>query len=91
MATKKAVTVENTVETVVEKKAPAKRTASKKVKCEIQFAGKSYTQDDLVKIAKDVWIYDLGQKASALKNMPLSSRFTNLAFSKVIVAVVLLT
>lgn len=76
MATKKKVTVENTnveaaVEAVAEKKAPAKKTASKKVKCEIQFAGKSYTQDDLVKIAKDVWVYDLGQKASALKNIEL--------------------
>ena len=53
MATKKNVTVENTVETVVEKKAPAKKAASKKVKCEIQFAGKAYTQDDLIKIAKE--------------------------------------
>ncbi len=71
MATKKNVTDENTVETVEEKKAPAKKAASKKVKCEIQFAGKAYTQDDLVKIAKDVWVYDLGQKASALKNIEL--------------------
>jgi len=71
MATKKNVTMENTVETVVEKKAPAKKAAPKKVTCEIQFAGKAYTQDDLVKIAKDVWVYDLGQKASALKNIEL--------------------
>ena len=71
MATKKNVTVENTVETVVEKKAPAKKAASKKVKCEIQFAGKAYTQDDLVKIAKDVWKYDLKQKASDLTSVEL--------------------
>ena len=71
MATKKNITVENTAEVTAEKKAPAKKAASKKVKCEIQFAGKAYTQEDLVKIAKDVWVYDLGQKASALKNIEL--------------------
>ena len=43
MATKKNVTVENTVEATAEKKAPAKKTTSKKVTCEIQFAGKAYT------------------------------------------------
>ncbi len=69
MAAKKNVTVENTVETAAEKKAPAKKSSSKKV--EFQFAGKAYTQDDVLKIAKDVWVYDLGQKASALKNIEL--------------------
>ena len=69
MAAKKNVTNENTNtemtnEVVAEaaKKAPAKKSTSKKVKCEIQFAGKAYTQEDLVKIAKDVWVYDLGRR-----------------------------
>lgn len=58
-----------------EKKAPAKKaaTAKKEVKSEItvQFAGKSYTQDDLMKIAKDVWRFDLKQKAADLVSVEL--------------------
>lgn len=56
------------------KKAPAKKTAAKKeMKTEIavQFAGKSYTQDDLVKIAKDVWRFDLKMKAADLVSVEL--------------------
>ena len=37
----------------------------------LQFAGKSYTDDDLVKIAKDVWKYDLGNKAADFKSVEL--------------------
>ena len=56
--------------TVAEKKTTTKKTA---VKCEmqIQFAGKSYTQDELMQMAKDVWKYDLNQKASDLKSVEL--------------------
>ena len=57
------------------KKAPAKKTTTKKaaVKANVtlQFAEKSYTQDSLVNIAKDVWKYDLNQKATDLKAMEL--------------------
>ena len=67
------------------KKAPAEKTSAKKetVKKEttkkaepetelhIQFADQSLTQDDLVKIAKDVWEYDLNQKADDLKSIEL--------------------
>ena len=56
------------------KKAPAKKAAPKKeLKAEIavQFAGKSYTQDDLVKIAKDVWRFDLKKKAADLVSVEL--------------------
>ena len=56
------------------KKAPAKKaTAKKEMKSEItvQFAGKSYTQDDLMKIAKDVWRFDLKQKAADLVSVEL--------------------
>lgn len=52
------------------KKAPAKK-AEMKVAMEVQFADKAYTQDDLVKIAKDVWKYDLKQKASDLNSVEL--------------------
>ena len=43
------------------------------MKCEVtvQFAGKSYTQEDLVKIAKDVWRFDLKQKAADLVSVEL--------------------
>lgn len=55
------------------KKTTAKKAAAKELKCEIavQFAGKSYTQEDLVKIAKDVWTYDLGQKEEDLVSVEL--------------------
>lgn len=57
------------------KKAPAKRTAAKKeaVKAivNLQFSGKSYTEDDLIKIAKDVWKYDLGNKSADFKSVEL--------------------
>lgn len=57
------------------KKAPAKKApaAKKEMKSEItvQFAGKSYTQDDLMKIAKDVWRFDLKQKAVDLVSVEL--------------------
>ncbi len=58
-----------------EKKAPAKKApaAKKEMKCEVtvQYAGKSYTQDDLMKIAKDVWRFDLKQKAADLVSVEL--------------------
>ena len=37
----------------------------------VQFGGKSYTTEDLVKIAKDVWMYDLKQKAADFKSVEL--------------------
>ena len=57
------------------KKAPAKKApaAKKEMKTEIavQFAGKSYPQDDLMKIAKDVWRFDLKKKAADLVSVEL--------------------
>lgn len=52
------------------KKTPAKKEAVKAV-VNLQFAGKSYTDADLVKIAKDVWKYDLGKKVSDFKSVEL--------------------
>ena len=82
MATKKTSTDKTPIEKAIdaavapveEKKAPAKKAAPKKeMKTEIavQFAGKSYTQDDLMKIAKDVWRFDLKQKAADLVSVEL--------------------
>lgn len=52
------------------KKAPAKKAEVKSSMC-VQFAGKSYTQDDFMKMAKDVWKYDLKQKVSDLESVDL--------------------
>ena len=57
-----------------EKKPAAKKAAAKKeLKSEItiQFSGKSYTQEELVQIAKDVWKYDLNQKEEDLSSIEL--------------------
>ena len=75
-----AVSVDNTAEAaaepavIVEKteeKAPAKKTTTKKASLKanvtLQFAEKSYTEESLVAIAKDVWTYDLNEKAEDLK------------------------
>lgn len=64
-----------TVKKAPAKKAPAKRAAAKKeaVKAivNLQFSGKSYTDEDLIKIAKDVWKYDLGNKSADFKSVEL--------------------
>ena len=58
-----------------EKKAPVKKATAKKAEVKsslyVQFAGKSYAQEDFMKMAKDVWKYDLKQKASALESVDL--------------------
>ncbi len=56
-----------------EKKAPAKKAAKKDVKAEItvQYAGKSYSNEELMKIAKDVWRFDLKKKVTDLVSVEL--------------------
>lgn len=54
----------------VKKEAAAKKTAVKETIC-LEFADKSYTSEDLVKIAKDVWKYDLKQKVGDFKTVEL--------------------
>ncbi|MCH5260307.1 MAG: hypothetical protein J1F18_11165 [Lachnospiraceae bacterium] len=51
-------------------KAAAKKAAVKET-LHLQFAGKSYTTEELVKIAKDVWKYDLKQKVGDFKSVEL--------------------
>lgn len=52
------------------KKAPAKKAAVTEV-VNFQFSGKSYTSDDLLKICKDVWKYDLNGKEEDFKSVEL--------------------
>lgn len=57
------------------KKAPAKKAAAKKTAVKeavnFQFSGKSYTPDDLLKICKDVWKYDLNGKEEDFESVEL--------------------
>lgn len=53
-----------------EKKAAEKKTAVKET-VQIEFAGKAYTTEDLMRIAKDVWKYDLNQKEADFKKAEL--------------------
>ncbi len=67
-------------------KAAGKRTAAKsaegkttgtrkkaevKANLTVQFGGKSYSQEELMKIAKDVWKFDLKKKVGDLKSVEL--------------------
>ena len=53
----------------------SRKPAAKKVELttniSIQFAGKSYTNEELVKIAKDVWQYDLKKEEKELQSVEL--------------------
>ena len=57
------------------KKAPAKKATTKKAALTttvtLQFADKSYTEESLTAIAKDVWTYDLNQDVAELKTVEL--------------------
>lgn len=84
-AAKKETAKKETVKKDTAKKAPAKKVEAKapvakkasakkaavKENISVQFAGKSYTTEELVKIAKDVWKYDLKQKATDFKSVEL--------------------
>lgn len=49
----------------------AEKKAELKAALHVQFAGKSYAEEDLMKMAKDVWKYDLKQKAADLVSVEL--------------------
>ncbi len=81
-AAKKAPAKKETVKKETAKKAPAKKTvaaakkapakkAEVKASISLQFAGKEYKTEDFVKIAKDVWQYDLGKKVADFKSVEL--------------------
>ena len=76
---KKPAAKKETVKKETKKAAPAKAEAKKPVakktelksEISVQFGGKSYSQEELLKIAKDVWKYDLKQKAADLTSVEL--------------------
>ena len=54
-----------------EKKAPVKKAAKVEETVNFQFSGKSYTPEDLMKIFKDVWKYDMNGREEDIKNVEL--------------------
>ena len=72
---KKETVKKETAKKTAGRKATAKKSAAKKTELKtsvcLQFAGKSYTEEDLVKMARDVWKYDLKQKLGDLVSIEL--------------------
>ena len=54
-----------------EKKVAAKKATAAKAEVFVQFAGKSFSQEELVKIAKDVWVFDMNQKEADFKTVSI--------------------
>ena len=54
-----------------ETKAAAPKKTAVKSNVVIEVADRKYSSADIEKIAKDVWVYDLGKKSSELKSMEL--------------------
>ena len=54
-----------------EKKAPVKKAAKVEETVNFQFSGKSYTPDDLMKIFRDVWKYDMTGREEDIRNVEL--------------------
>lgn len=71
--TKAAAKAKTAVKKTAAKAGEAKRGPKKEAEAivSVQFSGKSYTTQELVAIAKDVWKYDLKQKASDFKSVEL--------------------
>lgn len=70
----KAVKKPKTAKAETAKKPAAKRTVKKadqKSNIYVQFSGKSYSQEELIKMAQDVWKYDLKQKVRELATIEL--------------------
>ena len=67
---KKETVKKETAKKAAGRKATAKKSAAKKTELKtsvcLQFAGKSYTEEDLVKMARDVWKFDLKKKLGDL-------------------------
>ena len=72
---KETVKKETVKKETAKKAAPAKKPGAGKAELKseisVQFGGKSYSQEDLMKIARDVWKYDLKQNAADLVSMEL--------------------
>ena len=65
-AAKKATVKKETV-----KKAPAAKKPVVKEEVNFQFSGKSYTSEDLIRITRDVWKYDLNGKEEDIQSIEL--------------------
>lgn len=70
-AAKKTAAKKTTAKTATAKTTAAKTTTAVKETVNLQFSGKSYSTEELVKIAKDVWKFDLKQKEADMKNIEL--------------------
>ena len=53
------------------KKAPAAKKPVVKEEVNFQFSGKSYTSEDLIRITRDVWKYDLNGKEEDIQSIEL--------------------
>ena len=60
-----------TVKKETVKKAPAAKEPVVKEEVNFQFSGKSYTSEDLIRITRDVWKYDLNGKEEDVKSIEL--------------------
>jgi hypothetical protein len=60
-----------TVKKETVKKAPAAKKPVVKEEVNFQFSGKSYTSEDLIKITRDVWKYDLNGKEEDIQSIEL--------------------
>ena len=60
-----------TVKKETVKKAPAAKKPVVKEEVNVQFSGKSYTSEDLIRITRDVWKYDLNGKEEDVKSIEL--------------------
>ena len=60
-----------TVKKETVKKAPAAKKPVVKEEVNFQFSGKSYTSEDLIRITRDVWKYDLNAKEEDVKSIEL--------------------
>ena len=60
-----------TVKKETVKKAPAAKKPVIKEEVNFQFSGKSYTSEDLIRITRDVWKYDLNGKEEDVKSIEL--------------------
>ena len=60
-----------TVKKETVKKAPATKKPVVKEEVNFQFSGKSYTSEDLIRITRDVWKYDLNGKEEDIQSIEL--------------------
>lgn len=72
---KKTTTRKTSAKKAAAKPAAAKRTTVKKAAVaadvHVEFSGRSYAKEDLVKIAQDIWQYDLEKKPEDFKTVSL--------------------